>query len=363
MFRLKTPIDDIIPQLKRFSDIAAGTGQDAATMMTEYAEAKLNPMMRGRMLQRLMREGVVSEAELRQAGINPLLMKREGGLDRLGMQPFDKIFGNLAQKNMGKAAELADNLGKNTEGFWDSLTKVRETLGEVFEKVLHLNGILKGGAKFFGWLSETIQKMPGWLKMIAVGVGALLAAIGPVILAIVAIGHALLFAKLAAIGLKLAGYQAMSGILEGAVKVSMAIAGITGQILIGVAAALALIYIIRELNVFSKGAQKQGLYEKSLTETKPGEVNLLTGKGSINKFVPHTMTAEQRRMADFANGIKSTVRAGTTIQNSMTVQVTVPPGTTPQQVAGIKAGAEAAHRPILDSISRHLVLSINKAHR
>jgi hypothetical protein len=59
LMRLQTPTREIIPMIKRFADIAAGTGQDAGEMMEEYAQARLNPIMRGHVLQRLMREDVV----------------------------------------------------------------------------------------------------------------------------------------------------------------------------------------------------------------------------------------------------------------------------------------------------------------
>ena len=359
---LNVPVDQINEKLTMFADIAAGKPTlSIDQLINEYAKAQNNPALRGLIIQRMFKEGAIDQATLIREGLNPRTLRKEGMMGAIGKGQFNRLFADLWEQNKGKAAQLG-GMGEEIEHFWNSLTNLRAALGKMLQDA-GLEKFFVYAKKFIDWLTRAVEGAPKWLKIVAVGIGTILALIGPVILAITTVGHAMLFAKLAMVGLKIAGFEGMSAILSGAGKVSMAIAGITGQILLGVAAALALIYIIREINVFSKGAQKQGLYEKSLTETKPGEVNLLTGKGSIYIFVPHTMTAEQRRMTDFANGIKSTARAGKTSQNSLTVQVTVPPGTTPQQVAGIKAGAEAAHRPILDSINRQLVLSINKAHR
>ena len=54
--QLQVPTKEIIPMIKRFADIAAGTGQDAGEMMSEYAMARHDPYIRGRILQRLYKQ-------------------------------------------------------------------------------------------------------------------------------------------------------------------------------------------------------------------------------------------------------------------------------------------------------------------
>ena len=190
--RLQTPVNDILPMIRKFADIEAGTGQNAGEMLTEYAQAKLNPIMRGRVLQRLMREGVVSEADLRKVGLNPLLMRREGGLDRLSMKPLDAIFNELALRNMGKAAAQSETLGKNFKNFWESITRVRESIGKMIEKVGHLNGILKAATLIIKDVAQWINNLPTGIKTIVLAVGTFLAVLGPAIFMISKFGGLIL---------------------------------------------------------------------------------------------------------------------------------------------------------------------------
>lgn len=195
LFRLKIPVQEILPMIKKFADIQAGTGVNAGETMTEYAMARRNPMMRGMMLQRLMRQGAISEQDIKNAGLSPQLMKNQARLDRLGMDAFDRIFDAMAERNKGKSGIGSQTLGKNLFQFWDGLTKIREAIGGIIEKVGHLNGLLKVGAAVFTLFAHWIENLPMPVKQVAVSVGAFLAVLGPGLLALAAFARGLLMIR------------------------------------------------------------------------------------------------------------------------------------------------------------------------
>jgi hypothetical protein len=178
LFKLKVPVNDIIPRIKMFSDIAAGTGQEAGALMTEWAEARLNPIMRGRMLQRMMLQGAVSDADLRKAGLDPRLVRREGGMGRIGMGTFDKIFNAMYESNQGMAEKLSDTMGKNLENIKDHFSDLSSAFGEMIAGTFHLNTAFKIiGLQLKIWTLE-LKMAPQWLKT-SLGIGGgLLAAAG-----------------------------------------------------------------------------------------------------------------------------------------------------------------------------------------
>ena len=195
LFRLKIPVQEIIPMIKRFADIQAGTGINAGETMTEYAMARRNPMMRGMMLQRLMKQGAISEADIKAAGLTPQLMKNQAWLDRIGMDDFDRIFDAMAERNKGKAGIGSQTLGKNLFQFWFGLTKIREAIGGIIEKVGHLKGLLKGGAAVFTLFANWIENLPMPVKVASLVIGGLLAVIGPGFLALAAFARGLLMIR------------------------------------------------------------------------------------------------------------------------------------------------------------------------
>lgn len=191
--RLQVPVNQIIPRIKMFADIAAGTGQDAGQMMSEWAEARLNPTTRGAMLTRLMRQGALSDEMLRKHGFNPRMMRRVGATGLISQDRVESIINDLYKQNQGKSGQFADTLGKNIEKLWASLTKVRASIGGMLEKTLHLNGVFKAGAAILERFSEWIDKLSPGTKNIVIGVGALLALLGPGVFIIANFAKAVLF--------------------------------------------------------------------------------------------------------------------------------------------------------------------------
>ena len=186
--RLQVPVGQIIPMIKKFSDIGAGTGQNAGEMMDEYAQARLNPIMRGMMLRRLMLQGAISQADIQKAGLEPRRLRQEGAMGMIGMSTFDAVFNAMYARNAGKSQALADQLGKNLERFWFGITRIREEIGKVIEKTLHLNTFLKAGAEVFSAWADKIEHMPAGLQRVLVLGGALVAIVGPAVLMFAKIG-------------------------------------------------------------------------------------------------------------------------------------------------------------------------------
>jgi len=277
MKRLRVPVDQIIPKLRMYSDIAAGTGQPIENLI------ELQRMMnvgeaRGRYLLRLMQEGVISKDNVKKlTGYSSLRMiQREASMGLISANKVMGIINNLGAENAGKAAELSDNLGKNTENFWEQLTKTRAAIGEVIEKVFRLNGVLKAGEKFFRWLANAISKMPGWLKFIIAMLGIVLALIGPLILGLAAIGHAIVAVGMMITVMKMPMVIDSIGMIGSLLpKIATGLWGITkpllaigGEITAIILAGLAAIFVMRQINVLSKKATRQAEsdenYEKSV---------------------------------------------------------------------------------------------------
>ena len=344
--RLQTPVNQIIPMIKKFADIEAGTGQNAGEMMNEYAQAKLNPMMRGRVLQRLMREGVVSEADLRKVGLNPLLMRREGGIDRLSMKPLDLVFNNLALKNMGKAAEQSATLGKNFKNFWESLTKVRESIGAVIEKSLHLNGILKAGSFVIRGLSDFINNLSPAIKDVAVKIGLFLAVLGPGMLLVAQFSKIIL-------GLKMA---------FGLLNLSMLASPLTLYIIGAIAAAAMLLLIFRQINIEIR--QWQGKDAGTVNEGK-----FIKSGGNMGQWTnPQKGAASDATFSRPVFGVNSAAAytprdifgTGSPVVIHVTnPQVNLPPGTSAQHAAII----QSSHEEIINKALEKAVTQIHNAKR
>jgi hypothetical protein len=332
--------------IKRFADIAAGTGQDAGAMMEEYAQARLNPIMRGRVLQRLMREGVVSEADLRRAGVDPRLMRREGGLDRLGMGSLDKIFNDLATKNMGKSAELANQLGKNFKNFWESLTKVREAIGGVIEKTMHLNGILKAGTATFQLVSSFIERMPQSWKNWAVGIGTVLAVAGPAVLVMAGLSKAVL-------GLSKAfTFFSLNPIV---VEIGLIIAGLVSVLL-----------LMRAIGIWHKSTKEADAaisrgnesIDKSRYRIFKAEQEK-KGSGNTSEVAPGTYAAwGMRQPSTFMWPSGNTSNATHVIVHSAPV-LNVSPGTTTEQTQSL----QTILKQHAEDLTKHIVRQVHNAKR
>ena len=349
--RLQTPTKEIIPMIKRFSDIAAGTGQDAGEMMQEYAQARLNPIMRGRVLQRLMHEGVVSEDDLRKAGLNPLLMRREGGLDRLGMQPLARIFNQLALKNMGKAAELAGTLGKNMKNFWEGLTQVREATGGVIEKTTHLKDLLKSGTGIFERLANWITHMPPDLQKITVGLGVLLAVLGP-------------------------GMLIISGIAKGIMALRMALTVLAlnpltlelGALLVVAGALFLLLYKIKRMHDKAKESGEYWSMPRDKREAMDAaNQEEMSKKAAMARGITYSPSKSQMSivMPKYTGYNVIPVQplalqgGGAPVVLNMTNTVTLPPGTTEQHATIVKDSLDNSAR----HTSAHIVKQLHNAMR
>ena len=339
---LRVPVDQIIPRIKMFTDIAAGTGQDSGALMQEWAEARLNPIMRGRMLRRLMISGTIDEKTMRANGIDPRLLAQEGRTEMIGQGVFDNIFRQLYRKNAGKGEAAANNLGKNLERFWTGLTKIRESIGKMIEVGGHLNKILSLAGKLFGAVADLIDKIPKGLGFMVVGFAALFAALGP---GMVLISQ---FAKM----------------FFGAQKVMMlfTLNPLTLEILGFVAALAAAIFL---WNQFMVQIKKNKIAEKK-------ETAFFKGGGNVNQFRnPRGIASDATSYTpDFYNKVRVGAPYGKSNMSGLLGQgnininvnnpsVNLPPGSTEQQ----KQALAAAHEDIIKKTLTKATLQIHNAIR
>ena len=342
LHRLRVPIAQIMPMIRKFGDIQAGTGQNAGELMNEYAMARNNPIMRGMLLTRLMRQGAITEADIRAAGLNPILMRRQGSLERLGMGSFEKIFSSMAERNQGKMGLLAGgDLQKNLGNFWDGITRIREALGGMIEKVTHLVLILKAGTYIFKGVADWIANLPGGIKTAIVSVAAFVTVIGPAIFLISKLGGVIL------------------GLAKALVFISLN--PLVLEIAAVIAAVAVLLLVARQVNIEIRkfqGKDKDTVAESNFMKAG-GRMNQFTGTGK--GAVSDALSARPVFNTASAGTAKYTPRdifgTGTPVVIHNSTTVNVHPGAT----AATVAAAHHAASDLVDQTAQHIVTQLRNA--
>jgi hypothetical protein len=208
------------------------------------------------------------------------------------------------------------------------------------------------------------------LKYVAVGIAGILALIGPLLLGGAALFKMIMGFQMAMTALRLAGFLAQGeGILVLLPKIAMAIRGIamsSAAALAPVAEALAIwvsmLFIIRAVNAAIRMFKAQ--QEAKENETRVNNQTVET----LNKKYPNSQAGAifenslkpfgyNKSMSDRPAPLAITIN----IPNAM---VAVPEGTTGQQMAALRAGAETIlSDSLMSQIKKHIVSNIQKSQR
>jgi hypothetical protein len=373
--------DKILPRMKMFFDIAAGTGLDAGFLMQSMQQIQNMGFVMGRQLRTLIASGAIDRVELERMtgvhGIKNLMAIANKGKISAGM--IERIFekqGLAGGKYFGKSEERANTLKKSFERLFDSIFKLRAAIGDIIVKNTGFANILKRVTEWIDRLTERIDKLSPGMKKFLLIVGGAAFALGP---ALVGLGKMLLiFEKLSLvmIGLKAAG--GIAGILKMAGGIGGALWAALGPIAL-ISAGLMTIYLLfqdiwmylkygKDASLFGSvfedvGAKlHQGVqafidWVKSILQGLRNWWDLLwhdpwaaireaffpTGWADLFKWLggglPSAATASTQYPATLP-GMFTPAVGSTLVNTNVTVNMVAPDGTTEQGKASLKRTAE-----------------------
>ena len=186
--------DKILPRMKMFMDIAAGTGLDAGFLMETMQMITNIGYATGRQLKHLIMSGAIDRKELGKmmgidlsSGMGMKRMMQFADRGRVTSFMIESLFqreGGQGGKYYGKAEERTLTLKKGFDNLWHSVFLLRAGIGDMLTKSTGLSNILQ---KLTGWinkLTEHVSKLsPGW-KTFLVVTGGIAFAIGPALVGI-----------------------------------------------------------------------------------------------------------------------------------------------------------------------------------
>jgi len=361
LHRLRVPINEIMPLIEKFADISAGTGQDAGTLMEQYILAKNTPILRGRLLYNMLRSGALTEDDLKRAGIDPLKMRKNAGEGKLPFEGFEKIFSNLAIQNMGKAALLSDQLGKNMKNFWQGLEEIAESVGGVIENVLNLNTHLKNMTNIFFAAANAISELPFEIKAAGVIMGGFLAILGPGLLVIAGVAKAVTGLRIAMTALSLNPLV---------LQITAVVAGLTAMLVLMIAISQ---YIKNSENARIMKETSQADIEKNREKQRvalskrvaSGEITQEEADATLSRYrnVTRGVMGDNDKsvaptpkssigMASNYGLYKPLVSGGDTVVTIQNPVIQLAPGTSQQNLQEVKSGASEFMKLGVQSILR-----------
>lgn len=401
--------DKILPRMKIFMDIAAGSGLDLGFLMSTMQMIDNIGFATGRQVKRLIMSGALDRAALgKTLGIN--LSSGAGMKHMMKMADMEKITasmikgvfqreGGVGGKYFGAAEQRTHTLKKAFSSLWQSIFMFRASIGDAIAKSTGLAKVLE---KLTGWVERMTDKIdklsPGWKKFLVI-TGGIAFAIGP---AIIGIGKLLkLFVGLnsALMVMKFSGF----------LKEGVGLAGMFGMIgksiggaLLAAApwiAALMTIYLLfQDIFLYAKYGDKAttltGTVAKWLENSKNPIINIFNGFldsiiqgfvdawfairkwwdklwsdpwAALRDLVPQwiidliNMGVTSKETAAYASSSNTFSPADRTAQYNINVNVTTPTvaGATTQDKIGIKAYSEAAFK----DISKRLCDSLYNVHK
>jgi hypothetical protein len=184
--------DKILPRVKLFMDIAAGSGLDLGFLMSTMQMIDNIGFATGRQVKRLIMSGALDRGTLgKMLGVN--LSSGTGMKQMMKMADMGKITASMIesvfQKEGGQggryfvaAEQRTHTLKKGFDNLWHSIFLFRAGIGDAISKSTGLSRVLEKLTEFVDKMTDRIDKLsPGWKKFLVI-TGGVVFAIGPAIM-------------------------------------------------------------------------------------------------------------------------------------------------------------------------------------
>lgn len=239
MHAMGVETEKILPRMKLFMDIAAGSGLDLGFLMSTMQMIDNIGFATGRQVRRLIMSGALDRGSLgKMLGVNlssgagMKQMMKMADMGKITASMIESVFqkeGGAGGKYFGAAEQRTHTLKKGFANLWQSIFLFRAGLGDAIAKSTGLSKVLEKLSSFIDRMTERLEKVsPGWKKFLVI-TGGVVFSIGP---AIIGLGKMLKIF----IGLNSA-LQVMK--FSGFLKEGAGIAGMFGGIAKGVWSAIA----------------------------------------------------------------------------------------------------------------------------
>jgi hypothetical protein len=407
MHAMGVQADKILPRMKLFMNIAAGSGLDLGFLTQTMQMIDNLGYATGRQLRRLVMSGAVDRGTLGKmlginlsTGIGMRQMTKLADMGRVTSGMIEKVFqaeGGPGGRYYGAAEARTHTLKKGFENLWHSIFMFRAGLGDAIAKTSGLSKIIEKLTDFIDRMTEKIDKLsPGWKKFLVI-TGGVVFAIGPAIAGLGKILHLMVGLNSALMVMKFSGFlkegAGISGMFGGIAKgVWSAIAGLAPFLLL----MSAIVLTVQDFWMYFKYGDKAetmiGDLAKFLKTSKNPIIGFFNGMlddligwfanvwikirekwdlvwhepwkvledavpqwiKDVLKFGLTSKEAGAYRPTKAAFGV-----AGTTMQTNVTVHITQAPGTSIREMMGMKDTANKVYTEVAKKITQ----SIYNQHR
>ena len=186
--------DKILPRVKLFMDIAAGSGLDLGFLMSTMQMIDNIGFATGRQVKRLIMSGALDRGTLgKMLGVNlssgtgMKQMMKMADMGKITASMIESVFqkeGGQGGRYFGAAEQRTHTLKKGFDNLWHSIFLFRAGIGDAISKSTGLSRVLEKLANFVDRMTEKIEKLsPGWKKFLVI-TGGVAFAIGPAIMGI-----------------------------------------------------------------------------------------------------------------------------------------------------------------------------------
>lgn len=184
--------DKILPKMKLFMNIAAGSGLDLDFLMQTMQMIDNIGFAAGRQVKRLIMSGAIDKGTLGKmlgvnlsSGIGMKQMMRMADMGKVTSGMIEQVFqkeGGAGGKYFGAAEARTHTLKKGFDNLWHSIFLFRAGIGDAISKSAGLSRILEKLTNFVDKMTDRIDKLsPGWKKFLVI-TGGVVFAIGPTLI-------------------------------------------------------------------------------------------------------------------------------------------------------------------------------------